>query len=281
MTAGTATRPVDSRAERFISNVTAVSPVVMKLGQGGSSTLTINELEETVGTDPELSLRILSLANSAFYSQLHEVTELRIALIVLGAETVHSLAASLLAGTLLDNADADAAEIWRHCQAVGAAAELVAEVHRRVDPRRAYVAGLLHDLGLLAVLRAEPDAYRRALSAGDAQYSGIPHAELGAEVAGLMGLSPTLAAAIRHHDDAEYAVREANPLEASIYVAEHLADVCGYPLGTDNAVDPEVFGAVVATLGLVESDIETLKNCLPDRVQKLADVMRASSGERR
>jgi putative nucleotidyltransferase with HDIG domain len=265
-----------------------VSPVVAKLGHGDSSAVTINELEAIAGADPEFTLRLLALANSAFYSQQHEITSLRGALIVLGAETTHNLAAGLLAHSLLSESDVVSRAIWRHSQAVGAAAQLLAELHRRVRPEEAFVAGLLHDIGVLALLRTEPERYRRAVSADaltcaeldsvEQEYFRIDHAVLGAEIAELLGLSPALQAVIRHHHDPLVSGKKPNALEATVLIGNHLANCFGYEVPVDCEIDDAQYRIAVSSLQLVESDVEKLATCLPQRVRKLAETMQIAAG---
>lgn len=255
-----AAKPADSPAQRFVDNVTHVSPVVVSLGQGAATTMPIGQLEELIGTDPEFSLRVLALANSAFYSQQHEITELRGALVVLGSTTVHSLAAGLLVRGLIDKSSAAAEAVWRHSLAVGVAAELLAGVHRAVDAKQAYVAGLLHDIGLLVT---------QQVGGADVEIDASSHAALGAEVAELMGLSPVLAAAIRHHHNDPLGNA---PLEATLAAAELVADQAGYALGADQAGSDAVVTAALEHLELLPKDLSTLAEHLPHRIDTLSAI---------
>ena len=230
--------------------------------------MTIGQLEDLVGTDPEFSLRVLALANSAFYSQQHEIKELRGALVVLGSTTVHNLAAGLLLRGLIGENSAAADAIWQHSQAVGVAAELLAGMHRKVDARQAYVAGLLHDIGLLVALGVNGDNVDVDAATGS-------HAELGAEVAELFGLSPTLSAAIRrHHDDP---LNDA-PLEATLAVAELVATQAGYALDMDEGISDTVVAGALENLELLANDLDTLAECLPMRLDALSAMLQQASG---
>jgi putative nucleotidyltransferase with HDIG domain len=100
-------------------------------------------------------------------------------LVVLGTDIIRRLAEGILARTLVGPRDEARESFWQHSLAVGA--RLLAEVHRRVDPKQAFVAGLLHDIGQLAIHQTNPEAAAsesRAIGDGG-------HSELGAEMAGL------------------------------------------------------------------------------------------------
>ena len=264
----------ESAAREFLDSAEPVSSVVVSLAQGEAVSLSVNELEKLIGTDPDFSLRVLALANSAFYSQQYEVQELRGALVVLGAGTIQSLAASLMARGLVDSGDPLAEEIWTHSQAVGVAAHNLAELHGKIDPRLAYVAGLLHDVGLLVMLRVMPDQYRQALK--HARKSSIDgHAQLGSQVAKLLGLAGTLCGAIyeHHHGLSEDAGIEGD-IQATLMVAEAIANRADFALSTDQHSDDDQLPEAIARVELQPSDVETLVEYLPARIAALTQMVR-------
>ena len=254
-------------ASSFINSAKPLSPTVPMIAQGEVGEITAEDLERVVGSDPELSLRVLALANSAFYSQLHDISTLRSALVVLGADTVRKLAASLLARSLLSARTPADFMIWRHSQAVGIAAQQIAEVHRCIDPEQAFVAGLLHDIGLSAVL-----AYELSTIAG---YEA--HAEIGAEIAESLGLSPNLVPAIRFHDYlAEGA--EVGALEITVFVANQIAIRSGFNHEMEDAEDDDRFYSATELLDLEAADIEALAIGLPGRIEAFETAI-GSAGE--
>lgn len=246
-----------SLAKEFISRSGSISPSVLRLGGGASSAMSVRELESAIVADPEFTLRALALANSAFYSQQHEINSLRGALVVLGVDAVHNLAASLLAKALHASPTATDERLWEHCQAVGVAAQILSESHRQTDPKQAFAAGLLHDIGLLALQtlgRSDDDAH-------------VHHAGLGADIAELLGLSPSLVAAIRFHDETGSAREEVTPLEATIFIANEIVEQCGYGLDGDSSGDQSRVIELAAQLTLEESDLEALIEALPSRLE--------------
>ncbi|MFK7885360.1 MAG: HDOD domain-containing protein [Gammaproteobacteria bacterium] len=249
----------DSIAHAFVARSQAISPAVLRLGGGNSSALTIRELEAAISLDPAFSLRALALANSAFYSQQHEISTLRDALVVLGAEVVHNLAASLLARALHDSPKTVDEVLWEHCHAVGLASQMLAETHRRVSPRSAFAAGLLHDIGILALQSLDhddPESYAR-------------HEEIGGQIALLLGIAPSLSSAIRSHGGGASAEPDNAPLEATVFVANELALRCGYSHDRESAADDRRLRANISFLGLEEADFDALGAALPARLQAL------------
>ena len=256
MIAAPATAPRNAIASNFISGAASLSPTVLRLAQGNITEIAINELESIVGADPEFSLRILALANSAYYSQLHDIASLRSALVVLGADTVCKLAASLLSRSLLSTPRSNDSTIWRHSQAVGIAARLIAEAHRRADPQQAFVAGLLHDVGLSAVQMYE------GATAADFE----AHAEIGAEIAELLGLSPCLVSAIRHHDIPGEGAG-IGTLEITVFGANQVAIRSGFNHEAEDTDDDHCLLSAVESLVLQDTDIDALAMGLASRIE--------------
>ncbi len=258
----------DSIAESFVKASKSISPCVLTLGSGNAETLTINELEVVVIADPEFSLRVLALANSAFYSQQREITVLRSALVVLGTDTVRNLAVSLLARSVHTTPRQTNDSLWLHCQAVGVAGQMLAEIHHQVPPRRAFAAGLLHDIGILAKQQYE-----------QANSESLPgHAACGAEVANLLGLSASLSRAIGNHDEFESINFEDEPLIATVWIANHIADRCGFGYDEDSVGETHEISKIISSLELRDTDIDTLADCLPKQIEELQCMLGRSSG---
>jgi len=261
----------DSVAEAFVNASKSISPCVLALGSGNAETLTINELEVVVIADPEFSLRVLALANSAFYSQQREITALRSALVVLGTDTVRNLAVSVLARSVHTTSRQTDENLWLHCQAVGVAGQMLAEVHHKVPPRQAFAAGLLHDIGILA----------------QQQYDGAKsenlhsHAVYGAEIANLLGLSASLSRAIGNHDEFENIRFENEPLIATVWIANHIADRCGFGYDEDSVGESHEIATIVSSLDLRDADIDTLADCLPKQIEELQCMLGRSAGATR
>jgi len=253
---------VQSAAKTFVSGSRTISPVVLRLARGDTVTLTLKELEDAIASDPEFLMRTLALANSAYYSQQHDISSLRTALVVLGAETVHNLALSLLARSLHNSSSSMSDSLWKHCQAAGVAAQMLAEVQRTVSPRSAFAAGLLHDIGLLAI---DTLSHENNVPLSD-------HALLGAEIADRLGLSPSLSEAIRTHDDESQSNQEESLLASTVRAANEIALRSGYTHDSEHEPDENTISSSFARLNLNEEDIGALVAALPVRMHQQADV---------
>ena len=114
-----------------------------------------SDLKEVVSTDQALVARLLRVVNSPMYALRQRVTTVTHAIALLGFDAVKNLAlAASFAEVLTAPAEGyglDPGRLWAHSIAVGCASRAVAEVSGHENPEEAFVAGVIHDLGKLAI----------------------------------------------------------------------------------------------------------------------------------
>lgn len=255
----------DSVAARFVARTAPASPTILRLAQEDLQQLPIQELELLIASDPEFSLRVLALANSAFYSQQHDVLTLRSAVVVLGIETISRLAASVWSRSLLTGPNPSDDTLWRHALATGIAAQMMAEAHRLANPQHCFVAGLLHDIGMCAI---------QADALGGTEVDA--HAAVGAEIATLLGLAPGLATAILHHDDAEGA-GESDAVNATVAAANQITIRAGLCHDAESESQDQILAAALERLGLEHEDSDAFLIGLERRLDSFERAFGASS----
>ena len=123
---------------------------------------------------------------------------------------------------------------WDHAIAVAEGAAMVAESTESADPRMAYVAGFLHDVGHLVMVRLDPQAFHQVLArqgdgtpfmAIERELCGLDHVRIGEHFARRWGLPDEICAVVRGHHELE---GEITPLFASVVLADVWAQVLGY-----------------------------------------------------
>ncbi|MCU7871241.1 MAG: HDOD domain-containing protein [Candidatus Thiodiazotropha sp. (ex Lucinoma borealis)] len=128
------------------------------------------QLAETIRKDAGVSSQVITAANSPFYRQWKEISDLQRLLVVLGIRSVRTIAInsavqqffaklSKQTGRVLD-------KIWYQSLMCAETARSLAELSTYPNPEEAYLAGLLHRLGQLALLQAFPDDYKAILDKG-------------------------------------------------------------------------------------------------------------------
>jgi putative nucleotidyltransferase with HDIG domain len=191
----------------------AVALRVMQVAQDPKSSA--SDLAIVVSSDPGLSARILRIVNSAAYRRAHEVTSVQEALVMLGFIQARNIAISgAIAGSYaLDalNALFRVEAFWRHSIAVAFKASELAGKSRRLDVPSAFTAGILHNMGRLAMFYADPagldqavaDAIARdvPLEVSELETLGFDHTATGELLAAKWKLPEAIREAIRHHHD--------------------------------------------------------------------------------
>ncbi|MEO5732161.1 MAG: HDOD domain-containing protein [Rubrivivax sp.] len=233
-----------------VRDLPALPAVVVELIQSlGQSDISANELAQKISHDQALAAKALRLANSSFYGMSRQVTSLADATAILGLRTLRSVAtAAGLAGAL--SADRCAAfdfkAFWRHSIAAALCAQKLARA-RGMDEDTAFVLGLLHDIGRLALASAFPQALGEAIAHQRAHdclpqeaeqvVLGTDHAVVGALIAEHWRFTPGIVAAIRgHHAPSDDANRPA--LIDIVHVADNIAHALDLSHAEDDIVPP-------------------------------------------
>ena len=196
------------------------------------------DLNYVISLDPVLVGRVLKLLNSAYYGLNHRVTNLVRAIIMLGINTVKNLAlSSAILGTLPVNKNPKGINIegfWRHSLCVGVTAKLLAK-KRGVDSKfheEYFTAGLLHDIGKIAINAVLADDY--LLTVYSADRDKIPlieaeekdlsfnHCSIGQRIASAWKLDGPVADTIVFHHNMEYSGSHVDILR-SVALANYFA----------------------------------------------------------
>ncbi len=125
--------------------------------------VSLDTVAETVSHDQALAAKTLRIANCSFYGVPSRIVSIRQAIGVLGLRSVSTL---LVAAAVSDRfprivcAGFDLERYWRHSVAVALCAREIARLVR-IDTDAAFTAGLLHDLGRLALASQLPESLKR------------------------------------------------------------------------------------------------------------------------
>jgi putative nucleotidyltransferase with HDIG domain len=204
------------------------------------------DLQKIILRDPALVGRILKLVNSTRYSSQVPIDSVERAVVRLGFQTVQGLAIAaslgrLFTGTYLGN-DFTARDLWMHCVAVATAAQ---EMARKVCPLQAdqvFLAGLMHDLGLLASVQTCPEEMRQVCERAkwdstpfveiERQVIGADHQQLGAALAERWGFPPACREVAAHHHNPKAADADWRQVVALVHSADTLCceDAIGFNL---------------------------------------------------
>ena len=173
----------------------------------------LNRLAMTIGRDPALTTKLLRTVNSAHFGLRNKVTTISHSVALLGIRTVKSLALGFtLVGSLRDASgnEFDAAPIWQRSLISATGARSISLKCGQGQPEEAYLAGLLQDVGILALIQAIGAPYINLLQkAGicyedlwqlEQKFLDLDHALVGEALAREWNLPPILYKPIRFHE---------------------------------------------------------------------------------
>jgi len=171
----------------------------------------LKELADVIRADVAFSSEILTLANCALFATRTEITTILQAAALLGLNRVKGIAMTVgLRSYLTDSLKMPALlACWRHSLACAIVSEDLAYACR-IERDAAYLAGLLHDIGRLALSVVEPVAYAELIreadegpvdvSSRERELFGLDHCEAGKWLAQQWKIPARFAeVAERHH----------------------------------------------------------------------------------
>lgn len=241
MTTGLATErdlALESARTRIarLSALPLLDPRLMQVLTQPDVDIQYQQLRELLRVDPALAVRVLKVANSAFYGS-RSISSIDRALTVLGAVAVVGISmAARFDGSLAPDCahSGQFAHLRRHSLMTAAAAKRLA-TRAAVSPwdgESAFLLGLLHDLGWLVQLQIERERRLRPHASGPASTGRTEHALLSAALFAHWQLPAQFIDAARHH----HALPETEPRSfgsALLLVAEQCALYGGDAFGID------------------------------------------------
>ncbi len=186
----------------------------------GTANVDPRELGVLIEREPLMTARLLRAVNTGHFNLAAPCTTLDAAIGHLGLNTVRLLviAFSLVDLTRETSDDLDLTEFWRRCVYAASASRRLATMTGSGDPEVAFLAGLLQDIGMLAMLSALDDRYREILVRANGSHTDLPrieqaavgftHADAGAHLGASWGLDTLLVAPIRLHHQSVTALRD-------------------------------------------------------------------------
>ncbi len=199
-------------AIRNNGNILSLPQVLAEiLTEAGKEDFSADMLAKSILKDPSLTSRILKMVNSPYYHRMAEIKTVNQAVGILGVTTVKCMALSttvLSPEKIAEESGVDAKEFFTDVMFVAAACEQIAGEVGMKGAEEAFIAGLLHDVGVLFFLHHYPKEYRQIidkktsatnLCEAEIEVFGIDHTEVGFHLAEVWGLPPYVAEAIRTH----------------------------------------------------------------------------------
>lgn len=221
-----------------------------------------HELANVIASDQALTAKMLRLANSAYYGFARRITTMRDAVVLLGFREVRATTmASCIIEAMPPGGHINYDTFWHYSVSIGMLAEVLARAER-VKTDEAFTAGVVHNIGRLALDQHRPAAFGEALAYAAARKVTIHEAqrailgftdpELGASLAQYWGFPAELTDAVAYSHREPGSHKDPRSLAAYVSRARAFARSHGLsdgvePLDDDASPPGEWLQAPIAT----------------------------------
>lgn len=245
-----------------------------------------DELAAKIEAHPVLSARVLQVANSPYYGQVKSVGTIKRALQLLGVNAVRGIAAAAFIDQVIPRripALPDTPLLLRHSLATAIVCERLAVRIDALLAPNAFIAGLIHNLGIIiqatldpagtaALIAARATDPCGAIRALEQQHCQLHHEACGAVLFDAWQLPDSLVSVAMHHHEPDDAPDIHRPIVGLVWVGANVALSCGNTFSLEPAIGALDYGKMLA-LGLRKDHIDAVAEELPARVELLSRAL--------
>jgi len=193
------------------------------------------ELVMVIEKDPVMTMKLLRILNSAYYSFPTPITSVNQSVVYLGINTIKNMALSFAAAGVLPATNSAGFDIQRylmHSLTTASLSRLLCQKFGTdgTDPTDCYIAGLLHDFGKVVFAQFMPEEFKGALAlsgeqatslhAAEQKIIGVDHSLAGAMLVEKWQFPKSLTDTIRyHHSD----ISPENTVQSCLFVADQIS----------------------------------------------------------
>ncbi|GAB4550255.1 MAG: HDOD domain-containing protein [Phycisphaerales bacterium] len=252
---------------------------------------TANDLHQIISNDPALCARILKVVNSSFYGLPGQIGSINRAIVLLGLNAVKNIAISASLAKLFRGGQLSphfsARDLWTHSVAAATAAKVIADEMKVASSDEAFLAGLVHDLGIMVEMQYDRQKLIEVIERVAPDKDGVPsgnmleaeleifgatHQDFGRALATKWKFPKTLVDVVSSHH-APMGVPEASrKLPCLIHAADRVAGTIegGFRLDlTSLDHDP----AVLDALGLKAEQLDALHDRIVEEVENVKAML--------
>lgn len=240
------------------------------------------DIGKVIRHEPALTARLLRMVNSAYFGLATRIDSVPLAISVLGTRALHELVLATSVASAFARIDTrlvDVADFWHHSVYCGIMARLLSKRLRIAESEQIFVAGLLHDIGELAIYHQLPEQAEKILAQlGDSSVPlyqverdvlGFTHAAVGEALFQHWGLPAVFCEVAAHHHtpslsqhyrDESWIVHVADALSAKVEPGHKVAqDHEGFP-AFEPATPPRVeLTAALAEELAIDADLQAIE----------------------
>lgn len=240
------------RALDAMPSVPAIVQPLTGLLRQDPDNVNLDRVVELISCDSTLAAQCLRMANSPLFGRRNTET-VRGAVLALGIKRIEAVVMGCCMNRIVppDKWAFDALTFWRHSLGCALVSSRMARLIGYPDPEKAYLAGLLHDLGMLVNTATCADEYRHAVEVArqrrirlhdsERECLGFTHCQSGAILAQQWKFSPDVTAVIEFHHDS-IPTTAARPLVALVHLSDLLCRLRDLGYGYYEAMGVDLAG---------------------------------------
>ncbi len=241
------------------------------------------DLEDVIKLDPPLVARVLKVANSAYYASHKKISDVNEAIVRIGFDMMKYIALGQKVRNIFDKGEPmngySRVELWKQSVTVGLLCRLIFKKQSIEGGENIYTAGLLHNIGIIAIDQLLPDEFsmilektkieNKNLVQAENDVLGYNHAELGMIITQQWNFPTDLISVVGYHHypagvDQKYLI------ETSIlHAADYICQENGFGYSDSPFRDETVFQECLNNIGMRP---ESLDEILVDLKEEIAKV---------
>jgi HD-like signal output (HDOD) protein len=246
-----------------------ISEVLSAIDNPKSSAASLSKLIEK---DQALTARVLRIANSPFYGYTRKISTIDLAIVIMGFNTLKEIVLSIVIQRFFSKVNTNVfniKEFWQYGLFCGSTARLLSRKLGYKLAGEAFVAGLMHDIGILIIaeyftgkfkeIKSYMHTHHVSLIDAEEAILETTHPEIGAWIADKWNLPEKMVNSIRYHhtnytyfnrnnknssaviDDSDIINEIEQPLTAMVSISEWFAQILGFKNWIVESVEPEFY----------------------------------------
>ena len=248
---------------------------------------TADDMAAVISQDPALVVRMLKIANSAYYGLSTEVDTITRAVAILGVNKIRDLVLSTSTSQAFDGIPNDLItmqDFWHHSLYCGLLAQILARKSNKANAESIFIAGLLHDIGQLLMFNQLPEKSHESILLlmegteeletyeAERHVFGFDHMQVGAELIKSWKLAPVLQECVEFHHEPQKA-KEFPAEVALINIANAVAVMADFDSMSEDDEIPMIDPKSWELTGLSKDDLPEAIKKAQDEIKEIESVL--------
>ena len=281
---------VDSMGRDLPALPEVISELTTNLNDPNSATFTVEKL---MNSDQSLSMKVLNVANTTtFRGDRQRVTEVQEAIGMLGYDNIRNIILTSSVKNLFTGISMDVMsfeDLWRHSLITAELTKALAEKTQCADSEKAFICGLLHDIGKVGRVKGDEKFFEADLSKAidgnrslfevEAENQSLRHDRLGQALCRRWNLPSVISNVVGNHHEFDLADRDEGMQEEDheitdlIIVANALANYWGFGFTSHSSIR-ELPRILLNRVDLNQEKLAEMEDELRDRISSVIEFNR-------